>query len=192
MSTPTDPDTILLETEDAMTKALEYLKKELRGMRTGRASIAMVEYVKVDYYGSTQDLKSLAAISVPEASQLLIKPFDVGSVNEIKRAIESSGLGMNPMVEGKQIRLNIPMLTGDRRKQLVVHCKKLGEECKVSLRNVRRDGNKHADVLAKDPSAHVPEDEIETLKEEIQTLLKKYETDADLSVATKSKEIEEV
>lgn len=192
MTTASDPDTILLETEEAMTKALEYLKKELRGMRTGRASTAMVEYVKVDYYGSSQDLKNLAAISVPEPSQLLIKPFDAGSVSEIKRAIESSGLGMNPMVEGKQIRLNIPMLTGDRRKQLVAHCKKIGEECKVSLRNARRDGNKHADALAKNPAAHIPEDEIETLKEEIQTLLKKYETDADSAVASKSKEIEEV
>lgn len=192
MSTPTDPDTILLETEEAMSKALEYLKKELRGMRTGRASTAMVEYVKVEYYGSSQDLKNLAAISVPEPSQLLIKPFDAGSVGDIKRAIEASGLGMNPIVEGKQIRLSIPALTGDRRKQLVAHCKKLGEECKVSLRNARRDGNKHADGLAKHPTAHVPEDEIETLKEEIQTLLKKYEGDADGVVASKSKEIEEV
>lgn len=192
MSTPTDPDTILLETEESMSKALEYLKKELRGMRTGRASTAMVEFVKVDYYGSAQDLKNLAAISVPEPSQLLIKPFDAGSVNEIKKAIESSGLGMNPMVEGKQIRLNIPALTGDRRKQLVGHCKKLGEECKVSLRNARRDGNKHADALTKNPAVHIPEDEVETLKEEIQELLKKYEGEADQVVGTKSKEIEEV
>lgn len=188
----TSPDQILLETEEHMTKALEYLKKELRGMRTGRASTALVEFIKVEYYGASQDLKNIAAISIPEPSQILIKPFDAGSVGDIKRAIEASGLGMNPIVEAKQIRLAIPALTGDRRKQLVAHCKKLGEECKVSLRNARRDGNKHVDVLAKNPAAHVPEDEIETLKEEIQSLLKKFETDADTAVATKSKEIETV
>lgn len=186
------PDEILLETEELMTKALEHLKKELRGMRTGRASTALVEFLKVEYYGSAQDLKNIAAISIPEPSQILIKPFDAGAVSEIKKAIEASGLGMNPIVESKQIRLSIPSLTGDRRKQLVGHCKKLGEECKVSLRNARRDGNKHADVLAKNPAAHIPEDEIETLKEEVQELLKKYEGECDAAVATKSKEIETV
>ena len=188
----TDPDTILLETEEAMTKALDYLKKELRGMRTGRASTAMVEFVKVEYYGSAQDLKNIAAISTPEASQILIKPFDAGSISEIKKAIEAAGLGLNPMPEGKQLRINVPALSGDRRQQLVAKVKKLGEEAKIVLRNARRDGNKHADALKADPKAHIPEDEIETLKEEIQGLLKKYETEADTLVATKSKEIETV
>ena len=187
-----DPDTILLQTEEAMTKALEYLKKELRGMRTGRASTAMVEYVKVEYYGSAQDLKNIAAISTPEASQILIKPFDAGSLQDIKRGLEAAGLGMNPIIDGKQVRLQIPALTGDRRKQLVGHCKKLGEDCKVSIRNARRDGNKHADALKNDPKAHFPEDELETLKEEVQALLKKYETEADGAVSVKSKEIETV
>ncbi len=95
-----DPDTILLQTEETMTKALEYLKSEIRGIRTGRASPAMVDFVKADYYGTMTDLKSLAAISVPEPSQVLIKPFDVGSVGAIKQAIEASGLGFNPQVEG--------------------------------------------------------------------------------------------
>ncbi len=188
----TDPDTILLETEEAMTKALEYLKKELRGMRTGRASTALVEYLKVDYYGTATDLKSLASISIPEPSQLLIKPFDAGCIQDVKRAIEVSGLGLNPMLDGKQIRLNMPSPTTERRKQLATHCKKLGEEAKVSLRNARRDGNKHVDVLAKDAKAHVPEDEIETLKTEIQELLKKYETETDELVTRKAKEVMEV
>lgn len=187
----TDPDTILLEAEEAMTKSLEHLKKELRGMRTGRASPAMIEFVKVDYYGTSSDLKNIASISVPEPSQLLIKPFDAGSVGEIKKAIESSGLGLNPISEGKQLRLNIPALSGDRRKQLVTHCKKLGEETKVSIRNARRDANKHADGL-KSAAKHFPEDEIEGLKTEIQDLLKKYETSTDEAVAAKSKEIETV
>jgi ribosome recycling factor len=187
-----DPDTILLETEEAMTKAVDHLKREMRGMRTGRASPSLLEFVKVDYYGDMQDLKNIAAISVPEPTQLLIKPFDAGSVQAIKKAIESAGLGLNPMPEGKQIRVNLPSLTGDRRKQLVAHCKKVGEETKVSLRNARRDGNKHADALKADPKAHVPEDELETLKEEIQNLLKKYEKEADDLVAAKSKEIETI
>lgn len=187
-----DPDTILLEGEEAMTKAVEYLKKELRGIRTGRASPALVEFVKVDYYGTATDLKALASISVPEPTQLLIKPFDAGSIHEIKRAIEASGLGLNPMVDGKQIRLNLPALSGDRRKQLIGHCKKLSEEAKVSLRNVRRDANKHADALGKDSAAHVPEDEIETLKAEIQELLKKYEVQCDELVTAKTKEIEQI
>ena len=189
---PADPDSILLETEEAMVKAVEYLKKELRGMRTGRASTALVEFLKVDYYGQSQDLKSIASISIPEPTQILIKPFDPGSVGEIKRAIETSGLGLNPMAEGKQLRLSLPSLTGDRRKQLVGHCKKMGEEAKVSLRNARRDGNKHADVLKSNPKVHVSEDEIKRLHDEIQELLKKYEKDADDLVAAKSKEIETV
>ena len=188
----TDPDTILLETEDTMNKSLEYLKKELRGIRTGRASPSLLEFIKVEYYGTATDLKSLASISVTDATQLLIKPFDAGAIGEIKKAIESSGLGLNPMPEGKQLRINIPALSGDRRKQLIAHCKKLGEETKVALRNARRDGNKHADALAKTPGKSVPEDEIETLKNEVQELLKKYEAAADDAIAKKSKEIEEI
>lgn len=186
------PDAILKQTQEAMVKPLEYLRKEMRGMRTGRASPAIVEFIKVDYYGQMQDLKNLAVISVPEATQLLIKPFDAGSLQEIKRAIESAGLGLNPMPEGKQLRVNLPSLTGDRRKQLVGHCKKMGEETKVALRNARRDGNKHADALKNDPKAHVPEDEIEQLKTEIQDLLKKYEKETDDLIAAKSKEIETI
>lgn len=184
-----DPDTILLDAEERMEKAIEHLKSELRGIRTGRASTALVEYVKVDYYGSPTDLKSLASISVPEPTQLLIKPFDAGSVQEIKRALESSDLGLNPMVDGKQIRINIPPLSTDRRKQLVAHCKKVAEETKVALRNVRRDANKHADQLGKSGGASYPEDEIETLKDEIQELLKKHETDVEKVSEDKSKEV---
>lgn len=185
----TDPDTILLETEEAMEKAVEYLKKEFRGLRTGRASTALVDYIKVEYYGSMTDLKAIAAISVPEPAQLLIRPFDAGSVGAIRQAIESSGLSLNPIVESKQIRLVLPALTAERRTQLVNHCKKLAEEARVTLRNGRRDANKHADALSKAPGAHYPEDEITTLKDEIQALLKKYEETIDKMVEDKSREI---
>lgn len=185
-----DPDTILLETEELMIKALEHLKRELRGVRTGRASPSLIEFVKVDYYGAQTDLKSLASISVPEPSQLLIKPFDAGAVSEIKKAIEAAGLGLNPMPEGKQLRVSIPALSGDRRKQLVAHCKKVAEEAKVSIRNARRDGNKHTEALK--AAGHVAEDEIEQLKTEIQDLLKKYEGEVDTCVAAKTKEVETI
>jgi ribosome recycling factor len=187
----TDPDTILLETEEHMEKARDYLKHELRGIRTGRASPAMVEFVKVDYYGASTDLKALAIISVPEPTQLLIKPFDASSIGEIKKAIEAAGLGLNPMNEGgKLLRINVPPLSGERRQQLVAKVKKLAEEAKVVLRNARRDGNKHADHLK--AAGHTAEDEIETLKQEIQELLKKYEAEMDKLTEQKSKEIAEV
>lgn len=186
-----DPDTILLEGEEHMTKSLDYLKRELRGIRTGRASTALVEYIKVDYYGSPTDLKSLAAISVPEPTQLLIKPFDAGALAEIKTAIEKSGLGLTPQIDAKQIRLNIPPPSGDRRKQLVAQAKKLGEETKIAIRNARRDANKHADALGKG-DGHISEDEVKTLHTEIQDLLKKYEAQVDDAVTKKTAEIEEV
>jgi len=188
----TDPDTILLEAEEAMEKGLEYLKHELRGVRTGRASPGLVEYVKVEVYGAPTDLKSIAAISSPEPTQLLIKPFDPSILDEIRKSIENSELGLNPMPEGKQIRLNVPPLSGERRQQLVNRCKKMGEETKVVLRNARRDANKHADALTKQADAHYPEDEIKTLKEEIQELLKKHEAEVDKAVEHKTKEITEL
>jgi ribosome recycling factor len=188
----TDPDTILLEAEDAMSKAEDYLAQELRGIRTGRASTALLEFIKVDYYGSSTELKSLASISVPEPTQLLVKPFDAGALNEIRKAIENAGLSLNPQVEGKQIRLNVPPLTGEQRKQLVTHAKKMGEQAKVVLRNARRDANKHADALTKQEKKHYSEDEVATLKDEIQELLKKYEGKIDKRLDDKVKEITEI
>ncbi len=184
----TDPDTILLEAEEAMIKAHDYLKQEYLGLRAGRASTALVDYIKVDYYGSMSDLKSIAAISIPEPTQILIKPFDATSLAAIKTAIETSGLGLNPNVEAKQIRLNIPSLSSERRQQLVSQAKKMGEEQKVVMRNARRDANKHADAIGKG-DGHISEDEVKTLKEEIQELLKKYEAMMDEMINKKADEI---
>jgi ribosome recycling factor len=184
-----DPDTILLSAEESMEKAVDYLKQELRGVRTGRASPALVEFLKVEAYGSFTDLKALAGISVPEPTQLLIKPFDGTIISAIKSAIEKSGLGINPMVEGKQIRLQLPAMSQERRQKDAARVKKMGEEAKIVIRNARRDANKHADGLNKQPGAHFPEDDIETLKEEIQSLLKKYEDDVDHRVGEKEKEV---
>jgi len=183
------PDSILKDAEQRMDQAIEHLKGEMRGMRTGRASTALVEYLKADYYGSPTELKALASISVPEPTQILIKPFDAGAMHEIQKALELSDLGLNPMIDGKQIRVNIPTLSTERRKQLVGHVKKMAEETKVSIRNVRRDANKHSDQLKKAADSHCSEDEIETLKKEIQDVLKKHEGKVDEITTAKSAEI---
>jgi ribosome recycling factor len=138
------------------------------------------------------DMKSLAAISVHDAHQLMVQPFDPGSVGEVKKAIENAELGLNPQVEGKQIRVSIPPLSGERRKQLIQQVKKLGEEAKVAVRNARRDANKHADQLAKDKDTHLSEDQIADLKDEIQNLLKKHESQIDEAVKHKAEELESV
>jgi ribosome recycling factor len=187
-----DLDEILLTTEEAMEKAVEYLKNELRGVRTGRASTGLVDFIKVDYYGSMTDLRSMALVSVPEPTQLLIKPFDASTVQAVVKAIQGAGLGLNPMAEGKQIRLNLPPLSGERRNQLTGSVKQMGEQAKITIRNARRDGNKHLDQAAKDKSQHVSEDEAERVKNEIQDLVKKYEGIADSLVAAKTQEIQAI
>ncbi|GJM18295.1 MAG: ribosome-recycling factor [Phycisphaeraceae bacterium] len=187
----TDPDTILLTAEEQMAKAVDYLQHELRGIRAGRATPAIVEFVKVECYGAQSDLKAVAAVSVPEPTQLLIKPFDPGTLNSIRQGIEQAGLGLNPQIEDKQIRINLPALSSDRRKELVAQAKKVGEEQKVAMRNARRDANKQADALGKGSDA-LSEDEVKTLHAEIQDLLKKYEAKVEEHIASKAKEITEI
>jgi len=187
-----DLDEVLLEVESAMEKAVEYLRGELRGIRTGRASTALVEYVKVDYYGSQTDLRQLAMISVPEPTQLLIKPFDVSSVQAIVKAVQVSGLGLNPVAEGKQVRITLPPLTGDRRQQLIGSVKHMGEQAKVTIRNARRDANKSIQSAGKDKSLSLSEDDLEQAKQEIQETVKKYEAQVDELVDAKIKEVQEV
>jgi ribosome recycling factor len=187
-----DLDTALLEAEEAMDKALDYAKSEMKGIRTGRATTGLVEYVKVDVYGAQTDLRSVALISIPEPSQILIKPFDPSTANEIAKGIEKAGLGLNPNVDGKQIRLNIPPLSGDRRKQLVASVKQMGEQAKVSIRNARRDANKHIDQAGKDKSLGLSEDAVSDAKDEINELTKKYESQVDEIVSDKTTEIEQV
>lgn len=184
-------DEILLNAEEHMEKAVTYLKGELRGVRTGRASAGLVEFTKIDYYGTQSDLRQLARVSVPEATQILITPFDPGSIQAIVKALQSSGLGMNPIADGKQIRLAIPPLTGERRHQLAGSVKQMGEDSKVTIRNARRDGNKHIDQLAKDKSSRTSEDDAKNAKEQIQELLKQYESEVGALIVHKAKEIQE-
>ncbi|MEM1109103.1 MAG: ribosome recycling factor [Planctomycetota bacterium] len=187
-----DLDETLMEAEEAMDKAIDYCKSELKGVRTGRAQPSMLEMVKVECYGAETELRSVALITAPEPTQLLVKPFDPATVNEINKSLEKSGLGLNPMVDGKQIRMNLPALSGDRRKQLAASVKQMGEQAKVTIRNARRDANKHIDAAGKDKSLGLSEDDVAGTKDEVQELLKKYEGTVEKLVDEKTKEIEEV
>lgn len=185
-------DEIELECEEQMEKAVEFLRSELRGIRTGRASPGLVEHLKinVESYGSAMDLRELASISVPESNMLLIKPYDPSVIKDIDRAIQSSELGITPMSDGKVIRLPVPPLSGERRQKLLTQVRKLGENQKVAIRNVRRDANRKIDAELKDKS--IAEDDADKSKENIQEYTKTYEKKVDDSVAAKAKEIEEV
>jgi ribosome recycling factor len=184
-------DDIELACEESMEKSVDYLRSELRGIRTGRASPALVEGLKVsvESYGSTMTLRELASISVPEGTQLLVKPFDPSVLKDIERAIQTSDIGITPMSDGKVIRLPVPPLSGERRQQLLQQVRKLGEGQKVAVRNARRDANKSVDSELKEKT--ISEDEAEKSKESIQKLTKKYEEQIDELVAAKSKEIQE-
>jgi ribosome recycling factor len=180
-------DDILLECEEHMEKTAEHLKNELRGIRTGRASTAIVEHVKVDYYGAPTDLKSIASLSVPEPMQILIKPFSPQDIKAIEKAISDSNLGLTPHSDGRQLRLQLPALSQERRLQLVGQCKKFAEECKIQIRNARRDANKAAESLEKD--GEMTEDETKQCKEQIQELTKTYEGKIDEMIENKQKEV---
>src|SRR5436190_17095438 len=130
---------ILNDCKSKMAKSIEHYEKELRGLRTGRASTALIDYVKVDYYGSPTDLKAIASVNVPEPNQLLVKPFDPASKNDIIKAIEKADLGLNPMSEGQTIRISVPAPSAERRQQLVGQVKKMAEASKNATRNERRD-----------------------------------------------------
>ena len=180
-------DDILLDFEESLEKSIEHLRHELRGIRTGRATPALVENVKVDYYGSPTDLRSIASISVPEATQILIKPFSPGDLKSIEKAINDSKLGLTPHSDGKQLRLILPPLSQERRLQLVGQCKGFAEEAKVRIRNARRDANKLADTEEK--GGVMTEDEATAAKEQIQELTKNYENKVDELIEHKKKEI---
>ncbi len=181
-----DSDELLLDTEERMEKAVDVLKEKFRGMRTGRANPGLIENVKVDYYGSPTPLKQIASISAPEASLLVVKPFDPSSLGTIEKAIQKSDVGIHPMNDGKLIRLAIPALSEERRKQLATRAKEAAEESRISIRNVRRDANKLADGL------EISEDDLAKLKEDIQNLVKAYEGKVDDALAAKTAELTQI
>lgn len=180
-------DDVLLDCEESMEKAIEHLRHELRGIRTGRASPALVEGLKVDYYGSPTDLRSIASITVPEATQILIRPFSPQDVKAIEKAISESKLGLTPHSDGKQLRLTLPALSQERRSQLVGQCKQFAETAKVTIRNARRDANKVLDTEQK--GGIIGEDDTAKAKEQVQNLTKQYETGVEDIIENKRKEI---
>jgi ribosome recycling factor len=180
-------DDVLMDCEMHMEKAVEHLQHELRGIRTGRASPALVEHIRVEYYGSPTDLRSIASISVPEATQILIKPFSPQDMKAIERAINDSKIGLTPHSDGKQLRLVLPPLSQERRQQLVGQCKTFAEAAKVAIRNARRDANKTLETEQK--GGIVTEDELKDGKDQVQELTKTYEGKVDQLIEHKQKEI---
>src|SRR3954449_1751005 len=180
-------DEILMDTEGRMEKAVNVFRDELRGLRTGRATPALVDSLKVEYYGSPTPLKTLAQISTPDPQSIIIKPFDPSSLKDIEKAIRSSDLGMAPNNDGKIIRLTVPPMSGEQRNKLVKRVKELAEDAKVACRNIRRDANKAFETGEKD--GDMTEDDRDTGKDEVQKLLKTYEGQVDDLADKKSKEI---
>jgi len=181
------PEMILLETEESMEERITGLKRELSKVRTGRANPKMLDDVKVEYYGAMTNLNQIGNISVPEPSQLLVKPYDRSIVKDVTRAINAANLGVNPSNEGDQIRIVLPALTTERRKELTKDVRKLAEEFKVGVRNIRRDGN---DSIKKLEKAHeISEDDSKGYQEDIQELTNKFSDLIDKLVKEKEEDI---
>jgi len=179
---------ILAPAEERMKGAIASLMNEFRTIRTGRANPALLDRVEVEYYGSPTPLKSLANISVPDGRSLLIQPFDKSGLKDIEKAIHNSGLGLTPNNDGSVVRINIPALTEERRKELVKQVRKVAEEQRVAVRNVRRDV---ADELKKLKGAQ-SEDEIKRQEDALQKLTDKYVKEIDRLASAKEAEIMEV
>jgi ribosome recycling factor len=184
-----DQDEILLDTEDRMEKAVKIFHDQLQGLRTGRASPGLVDQIRVTYYGSPTPLKQLAQISVPEPQQIVIRPFDASALGDIVKAIQSSDAGLAPNSDGRLIRLNVPPLSTERRREMVTRINKFAEEGRVAIRNIRRDANKHADQGQKDKV--LTEDDCDATKEKVQDLTKTYEGRINQMAEAKEKDIME-
>jgi ribosome recycling factor len=178
------------KTNEKMYGALEALKKEFASVRTGRASLGLLEGITVDYYGTMTPLQQLASLSIPDSRQIAIQPWEQRIIPEIEKAIMKSDLGLTPMNDGKVIRINIPVLTEERRKQLVKVVRKRAEEAKVAVRNIRREANDELKKLEKDE--HVSEDEVKKEQEEIQKITDSFIKKVDEILGHKEKEIMEV
>ena len=181
------PDEILLEAEDKMIKTDQVVANEFAGVRTGKASASLVENIMVEVYGSMMRLRELAGITTPEPRQLVIQPWDVGSLQPIEKAIQKANLGLSPAVQGKLIRLGFPELSQERRQEFVKIVKKMSEDGRVAVRHVRRDA---LELLKKAKTAGgVGEEEVEVAEKEIQKLTDQYIAKIDAQVTAKEKEI---
>ncbi|MCP4725492.1 MAG: ribosome recycling factor [bacterium] len=183
-------DEVLLDSEDRMGKAVDVLRDELLHIRTGKATTALLDGIKVDAYGQMMPLNQLATIGVPDPRLITVQPWDKSQVNTIEKAILASDLGFNPANDGTMIRIAIPQLTEERRKELVKVVHKIGEDSKISVRNIRRDANDKLKKLEKDKE--IMEDELYKSLEEIQKLTDKCTEQIDKVVDAKDQEIMQV
>ena len=181
------PDMILLEAEEKMESRIDSLKREFSKVRTGRANPKLLDEVKVEYYGALTPIGQIGSISVPEPTQLLIKPYDRSIIKEVEKAILAANLGVNPNNEGEQLRIVIPALTTETRKQLAKDVKKHGEEMKIQIRNVRRDANDALKKLEKDHS--ISEDDSKGYQEDVQEITDKFIALIDTIVKDKEQDI---
>lgn len=185
-----DVDSILLDSEERMEKATAALDRDFAKLRTGRASTALVDGIKADYYGTPTPIGQMASIAVPDSRTITIQPWDKGGMAAVEKAILKSDLGLTPINDGKIIRISIPPLTEERRRDLVKVSRKYGEEAKVAVRNVRRDAN---DALKKqEKDKKITEDELKRATDEVQKLTDKYVGEVDARCAAKEKEIMEI
>ena len=178
---------IVADTESKMKKALDILQGELKTIRSGRASTGLVENIKADFYGTPTPIKQMATLAAPQMDMIVIKPFDPGSIKEIEKAIKASDLSIAPIVDGKIIRLNVPALSEERRRQLVQQAKQTGEQTKVSTRNIRREANKLLEKQQKDKL--ITEDDLEKGRKQVDDIIKKYTDKVDELIKSKSDEI---
>ena len=185
-----DKDSIFLDSEDRMEKALAALDRDFAKLRTGRASTGLVENLKVDYYGTPTPVSQMASVAVPDSRTLTIQPWDKGAFALIEKAIVKSDLGLTPSNDGKVIRITIPALTEERRKELTKLAKKYSEDAKVAVRNVRRDANEHLKKLEKDKA--MTEDELKKATEDMQKVTDKYVKKCDDKTLAKEKEIMDI
>jgi ribosome recycling factor len=181
---------VLKDTKTRMEKALESLEKDLSRLRTGRASAALIEGVQADYYGTPTPLNQLASISVPDSRTITIQPWDRGAFSAVEKAILKSDLGLNPVNDGKVIRINIPPLTEERRKDLAKVAKKYSEEAKIAIRNIRRDANEALKKQKNDKA--ITEDDMRKGQDEIQKITDAHIARADAIRGDKEKEIMEI
>lgn len=185
-----DPDEIVLETDSSMEKAFEYMTHEFSAVRTGKASPGLVENLEIEAYGSQMKLKQLAMITTPESRLLVIQPFDASTMRDIERGIKESKLGINPIVDGKLIRLPIPSLTEERRRDLVKATKQMAEEARVRMRSARREG---MDALKKaQKEGSISEDDLESYEKEIQKITDTFVRKIDEAFAGKEADIMKV
>jgi ribosome recycling factor len=180
-------DDILLETEDQMQKAVEATQRNFNTIRTGRANASLLDRIEVEYYGAPTPLKQMANISIPDSTTLMIQPYDASSLTTIEKAISLSDVGLTPNNDGKVIRLNIPPLTSERRKEFVKTAGKIAEEGRVSIRNQRRNAIDAVKKLEK--SSDISEDESRDAQDEIQKLTDKYIAKLDEALTAKEKDI---